>query len=101
MNRSCSAGRAMAPGPQDPEDAIEDAAVIHSRHAAQFIEQHRLDGSPFVIGKFVAHDSVPRSGIKSRSSVRLNGTPNDSDMVASIVEGIAVPKASKVKLESP
>src|SRR5262245_8466022 len=47
------------PGSQDPEDAIEDAPVIHSCHAARLVGQHRLDGTPFVVGEFVAHDSVP------------------------------------------
>src|SRR5436190_24136823 len=48
-----------SPGPQDPEDAIQNAAVIHSRHAARLIGQHRLDGSPFVVGEFVTHYSAP------------------------------------------
>src|SRR5215471_11443030 len=55
------------PGPQDPEDAIEDAAVIHSWHTARLIGQHRLDGNPFVVGEFVAHDSGPSvRGLESR-----------------------------------
>src|SRR5262245_64060317 len=45
------------PRSQDPEDAIEDTTVIHPRHAAGLVRQHRLDGSPFVVGKFIAHDS--------------------------------------------
>ena len=47
---------------QDPEDAIEDATVIHSRHAARLIRQHGLDSSPFIIGEFVAHDSSSQFG---------------------------------------
>jgi hypothetical protein len=47
-------------GSQHPEDAIEDAPVIHPWHAARLVRQHRLDGCPFVVGKFVAHDSSPR-----------------------------------------
>src|SRR5262245_52393437 len=50
------------PRSQDPEDTIEDPAVIHSWHAARLVRQHRLDGSPFVVGKFVAHDSPLLSG---------------------------------------
>ena len=44
-------------GSQDPEDAIEDTAVVHAGHAARLVRQHRLDGSPFKVGEFVAHDS--------------------------------------------
>src|SRR3954451_14807300 len=47
------------PGSQDPEDAIEDPAVIHSWHAARLAGQHRLDRGPFRVGEFVAHDSAP------------------------------------------
>ena len=47
------------PRSQDPEDAIEDTTVIHSWHAARLIRQHRLDGSPLIVGEFVAHDSAP------------------------------------------
>src|SRR5262249_50554954 len=50
------------PRPQDPEYAIEDAAVIHSWHAARLIGQHRLDGNPFFVGEFVAHDFDPQFG---------------------------------------
>jgi hypothetical protein len=35
---------------------IEDPAIIHPWHAARLIGQHRLDGSPFLVGEFVAHD---------------------------------------------
>ena len=51
------------PRPQDLEYAIEDAAVIHSWHAARLIGQHRLDGNPFFVGEFVAHDSTPSLGV--------------------------------------
>src|SRR5262245_548662 len=49
-------------GAQDPEDAIEDTAVVHPRNATRLVRQHRLDGSPFIIGEFVAHDSSPQFG---------------------------------------
>ena len=49
-----------SPGPQDPEDAIEDTTVIHPWHAARLVGQHRLDGSPLIVGEFVAHDSTPQ-----------------------------------------
>src|ERR1700740_239291 len=46
------------PGSQDPEGAIEDTTVIHSRHAARLIRQHRLNGKPLIVREFVAHDSA-------------------------------------------
>jgi len=49
--------KARWPGSQDPENAVEDAAVIHPWHAAGLVGQHRLDGTPFLVGEFVAHDS--------------------------------------------
>ena len=71
------------PGSQDPEDAIEDAAVIHPRHAARLIRQHRFDGSPFSIGKFVAHDSAPSSqGLKSWLDSQAQRAPTDGELVA-------------------
>src|SRR5262245_32284365 len=47
------------PGSQDPEDAIEDATVIHSWHAARLIWQHQFDGIPLFVAEFIAHDSSP------------------------------------------
>jgi hypothetical protein len=44
-------------GAQDLEDAIEDTTVVHPRNATRFVRQHGLDGNPFIIGEFVAHDS--------------------------------------------
>ena len=76
---------------QDPEDAIEDAAVIHSWHAARFIGQHRLDGNPFVVGEFVAHDSAPSvRGLNHGSAVRLNSAPTGGDLVAMSPEADAL-----------
>src|SRR5262245_16141042 len=46
------------PRSQDPEDAIEDATVIHPWHDARLGRQHRLDGSSLIVGEFVAHDSA-------------------------------------------
>src|SRR5689334_13769936 len=46
-------------GPQDPKDAIEDATVVHARDTARLVGQHRPDGSPLIVGEFVAHDSAP------------------------------------------
>jgi hypothetical protein len=39
------------------KDAVEDTAVVHSCYAARLVRQHRREGSPFVVGKLVAHDS--------------------------------------------
>src|SRR4051812_46947332 len=44
---------------QHPEDAVEDTTVIHSWHAARLVGQQLLDGGPFLVGEFVAHDSSP------------------------------------------
>jgi hypothetical protein len=37
----------------------ERAVVVHPRHAAWLVRQHRLDDRPFVVGEFVSHDSRP------------------------------------------
>src|SRR6266545_53311 len=42
---------------QNPKDAVKHAPVIYTGHAARFVRQVRLDGSPFIIGEFIAHDS--------------------------------------------
>jgi len=44
---------------QDPKDAIENTAVIDPRHATRLVRQRWFDGSPFLVGEFVAHDSAP------------------------------------------
>jgi hypothetical protein len=44
------------PRSQDPADAIQDAAVVHSGDTARLVWQPRFDGSPLVIGKLIAHD---------------------------------------------
>ena len=49
-------------GSQDPEDAIEDTTVVYPRNATRLVRQHRLDGNPFIISEFVAHDSSPQFG---------------------------------------
>ena len=59
---------------QDPEDAIEDTPVVHPWHAARLVRQHRLDGRPFMVGEFVAHDSSPRfRGLNHDPRAGLNG----------------------------
>src|SRR4051812_20317501 len=56
---------------QDPKDAVEHAAVIHTRRATRLVRQERLDGNPFIIGEFIAHDSRLRFG-------SLNHSPGDA-----------------------
>jgi hypothetical protein len=46
-----------APDRKDPEDTIEDTTVVHPWNAARLVRQHRFDGSPLMVGEFVAHDS--------------------------------------------
>src|ERR1700722_17649846 len=43
-------------GAQDPEDAIEDTAVVYSCYAARFIWQYGLDGGPLIVREFVTHE---------------------------------------------
>src|ERR1700730_86416 len=53
---------------QNPKDAVEHAPVIYTGHAARFARQERLDGGPFIIGEFVAHDSrAPVWELESRA----------------------------------
>jgi hypothetical protein len=52
----------LRPRSQDPEDAIEDATIVHPRHAVRFVGQHRPDGNPLIIGEFVARDPAPSDG---------------------------------------
>ncbi len=59
MDRRGRAGLAKVPLTASPKNAIEDAPVVHSCHATGLVRQHRLNGSPFMVGKFIAHDSKP------------------------------------------
>jgi len=36
--------------------------VIYTAHAARLVRQERLNGYPFIVGEFVAHDSRPPFG---------------------------------------
>jgi len=47
-------------GSQDPENAVEDTSIAYPRNATRLVRQHGLDGSPFIISEFVAHDSSPQ-----------------------------------------
>jgi len=43
----------------DPENTVEDTPIVYPRNLTRFFGQHRLDGGPFIIGEFIAHDSSP------------------------------------------
>jgi hypothetical protein len=45
------------PRSQDPEDAIQDTAVVHPPDTAWLVRQHWIDGGPLMVGEFIAHDS--------------------------------------------
>jgi hypothetical protein len=63
--------RQITPGcsrSEDPEDAIEDASVVHPRNATRLVRQHRPYGSPFIVGEFVARDSSPQFGSLNHGS---------------------------------
>jgi hypothetical protein len=48
--------------------------VVHPWHAARLVRQRRLDGGPFMIGEFVAHDSRLRfRGLNYDPRAGLNG----------------------------
>jgi hypothetical protein len=34
----------------------------YPRNATRLVGQHQLDGKPFIIGEFIAHDSSPQFG---------------------------------------
>jgi hypothetical protein len=44
--------------PQHPEDAIEDASVVHAGNATRLVREHRFDDAPFAVAQFIAHDSM-------------------------------------------
>ena len=48
-----------------------DRPLLFTRHAARLARQKRLDGGPFIIGEFVAHNSRLRFG-------SLNHAPSDA-----------------------
>jgi hypothetical protein len=60
---------------QDPKDAIEHPPIIYTPNAARFVRQERLDGGPFKIAEFVAHDPRLRfRSLKSRLGQRHQPT---------------------------
>ena len=68
---------------QHPDRAAGNVPGNHGGGIAAAAGQHRLDGNPFVVGQFVAHDSAPSvRGLNHGSAVRLNGAATDGDLVA-------------------
>ena len=62
----------IAPGrarSQYPEDAIENAPIIHTGHAARLVREHHSNGAPFVVGKLITHDC--RLRMRSRQHLML------------------------------
>src|SRR5262245_45291572 len=59
MIRQIALGR---PRSQDPENTVKDTSVVYPRNATRLVRQHGLDGGPFIISEFVAHDSSPQFG---------------------------------------
>jgi hypothetical protein len=89
------------PGLQHPKDAVENTAVVHPCNATRLVGQHRLDGSPFVVGKFIAHHSrLPSlnhtraaylnapSTCRTQPQVRFRGEPdmNRHERLVGLVE---------------
>ncbi len=51
------------PRPQHPEDSVQHAPVIDTRHAPRFVGQQRLDHAPLEVGQIVsAHTHVESEG---------------------------------------
>ena len=42
-------------GSQHPAYAVEDASIVHTRHASRLTRQHWPYGRPFIICEFIAH----------------------------------------------
>jgi hypothetical protein len=79
---------------QDREDAVDDTTIVYPWHAARLVRQHRLDGSPLIVGEFVPHDSMlqvweleSRPGGQSQyalSQVLLVAMPPKADPLCSL-----------------
>jgi hypothetical protein len=75
--RTNSSGRSRSGAPErkTQKDAIEDTSVVHPRNATRLVRRHGLDGSPFIIREFVAHDSSPQFGSLNHGGlVRCNAS---------------------------
>ena len=55
-------------GLSDPEDAIQDAPVVHRRHATRLVRQQRLDHAPLEVSEIVSGpDPFSFEELESRS----------------------------------
>ena len=59
MGRTPPADRARALPILGPRNTVEDTPIVYPRNPTRLIGLHRLDGGPFIIGEFIAHDSSP------------------------------------------
>ena len=71
-------------GSQDPEDAIQNTAVVHPSDTARLVRQHWLNRSLLKVGEFIAHDSTLQFGGLNHSSVVDHN-------ITSSVDGAAFP----------
>src|SRR6516225_12227794 len=58
-----------------PRRCHSDPSVVHPRNATRLVRQHRLDGGPFKVGEFVAHDSSPQFGSLNHGSPAKRNAP--------------------------
>jgi hypothetical protein len=70
------------PRSQDAEDSVEDTTIIHSWRAARLVRQHRIDGSPFLVGEFVTHDSAPSVWVLNHGLTVSLTSPASGGLVA-------------------
>lgn len=52
--------------PQDPEDAIQDPSVVHTRDASRLAGQDRFDETPLGVSEGIAHSDCSFSELESR-----------------------------------
>jgi hypothetical protein len=78
--------------------------VIHPWHTTRFVRQERLDGDPFIVGEFVAHDSrLLFGGLNHGLSAELNfryGGGSAQHVVAVSISACDPKRTSRVWLGS-
>jgi hypothetical protein len=84
--------RQIAPwcaGSQHPADTVRDTSIVYTRHASHLVWQHRLDGCPFIIREFAAHDSRLQLGSLNRvqSGAIHRQSPDDSFQMGALSQG--------------
>ncbi|MGF6426517.1 hypothetical protein ABIE91_001737 [Bradyrhizobium elkanii] len=79
---------------QDPENAIENATVVHSRNATRLVGRHRLEGGPIRNRRFIAHDSTPLfEGLNHRRPAKHN-EPSSNPAPLFLVASATIPAES-------